>query len=137
RKPLRCSGDRDGALHGRRVVLAEERVAAGGRGREGRLGVLAALDVLAGVAGGEGEVVLDAVLVGHLEGVAGTGLEIEGGGVPGRALRGQPELVLAAPAGRGGRGGAGGLRGGGGRARAPAVVFVSGTPHGPRLWQHP
>src|SRR5436190_15959468 len=72
RKPLRCSGDRDGALHDLRVVLAEERVAAGGRGREGDLGVLAALDVLVGAAGGEGEVVLDAVLVGHLEGVAGT-----------------------------------------------------------------
>src|SRR4029450_11069793 len=77
RKPLRCSGDGDGALHRRRVVLAVELVVAGRRGGEGDGGVLAGLHVLVDARPLEGEAVLGLVLVGHLDLVAGPGLEVQ------------------------------------------------------------
>src|SRR5215218_3852864 len=130
RKPLRCSGDGDGALHGRRVVLAVELVVAGRRGGEGDGGVLVALHVLVDVGRLEGEAVLGAVLVGDLDGVAGPGLEVQGGLVELEARGDELELVVAAAAGRGR--GLGGRRGSGGRAGAPAPVVVPAAAAGRR-----
>src|SRR6266508_6763942 len=68
-KPLKTSGDRDGPLHHLRMVLAVELVAAGRRRGEGHRDVLAALHVLVRPGLLEGEVVLDGVVVGHLDAI--------------------------------------------------------------------
>src|SRR4029450_1343641 len=86
----------------------------------------------------EGEVVLGAVLVGDLDGVAGPGLEVQGGLVELEALGDELDLVLAASAGRGrGLGGGRGRRGGGGGAGARAPLVVPAATAGGCQGQHP
>src|SRR6266540_232828 len=84
------------------MVLAEEFVAAGGRSREADGRVIAALDVLCGGRLLEGEIVLDTVLVGDLDGDLGARDELHTGRAPGGVLRGELDLVVAGGGGRAG-----------------------------------